>query len=159
MAAAYKRRSDGIRGAVWIDPGNGEYAFSFPVVGWDGVNEQWVPLLVNPDGTLPMDGPSGGGTSPWSNFGQSTPMTIPVTGESTVLLEANPLRLYASFTNNDVSTVYIEYSPDDAIYRVGYPLPPNATLTITLNELYTGQVSAIANGGLTANIRVIEGIM
>lgn len=96
---------------------------------------------------------------PWANFGQTTPKQVEVTDVSTLLLAANPFRLYASFANNDAvaKMVYLQYQ-NPAAWRHGKTLAYNAERDITLIELFTGQVNAIAETGTTVMIDVIEGV-
>src|SRR4051812_17791707 len=57
----------------------------------------------------------------WTAFGQSTPNTVTVGTTSVEVLDANPLRRYASFANYTQQTVYLEYGID-AEWQSGYIL-------------------------------------
>lgn len=93
----------------------------------------------------------------WANFGQSTPSQVNVGLTSTILLNANPNRLYASFMNNSSQTIYIQYKIN-AVWQQGFVIRPNAMRDITTIELFLGQVNAITQGS-SAMIDVIEGVL
>lgn len=93
----------------------------------------------------------------FSNFGQGTPSIIPVTNVSTILLSANPDRVFARIINNSSQRIFIQYGID-AIFKQGTPLSPNGIFTVTTEELFLGQINAITNTG-SVDIDVIEGVI
>lgn len=95
----------------------------------------------------------------WANFGQGTPDTVNVMDTSTPLLLANPLRLYASFTNNSTQSVYMQYQVA-AVWKRGEVLRPNQTSVIDATCLFLGQVNAITDTGApSVDIDVKEGVL
>lgn len=96
-------------------------------------------------------------TSGWSNFSQSTPKTVPVQDTSTILLEPNPDRLYASFTNNQDELIYLQYGIP-AEFGVGYPVAGRSSWIMDLSELNLVQINAVCASGLSVDIDVIEGV-
>jgi hypothetical protein len=98
-----------------------------------------------------------GGNTGWSNFAQSTPKQVAVTGASTQLLAANTNRLYARISNNSSQTIYLQYGVS-AIYQQGLRMSPGASFAITTIELFQGIINAITSSG-SVNIDVIEGVL
>lgn len=96
---------------------------------------------------------AGGG---WSNFAQRTPKIVVVGSASTLLLDVNPDRLYASFTNNTTQLIYLQYAIA-AVWQSGQPLPQNSTWEINTTSLFQGQVYGITDSG-TVEIDVKEGV-
>lgn len=96
---------------------------------------------------------SGGG---WTSFGQSTPKTVTVSDVSTLVLDTNTDRLYASFTNNSLQLVYLQYGIA-AEWQRGQPIPQNSTWEINTSSLFQGQVYAITESG-SVQIDVKEGV-
>lgn len=82
---------------------------------------------------------------------------MPVTDISTILLEPNPDRLYASFTNNQDELIYLQYGIP-AEFGVGYPVAGRSSWIMDLSELNLVQINAICASGLSVDIDVIEGV-
>lgn len=93
----------------------------------------------------------------WANFGQGTPDIVSVGPTTTILLNANPDRVYASFTNNSNFPIYLRYAIS-AVWQRGQLILPNSGWEILTTGLFLGQVSAITNGA-TVDIDVIEGVV
>lgn len=118
-----------------------------------GSDDQWY---INPTGAGAVFVVNPGGSSAWSNFGQSTPKQVTVTSTNTLLLNDNSLRLFASIANNSSQTIYIQYL-NDAEWQKGYRISPGGIWVIDGQGLYTGIVNAITNGS-PVDIDVIEGV-
>lgn len=83
--------------------------------------------------------------------------TRPLVGlTSTVILDANPERLYAEIRNNTTQQMWIAKGIP-AVVGQGTRINPGAIRMFTDNELYLGQFNAITIGSPN-NIEVEEGI-
>ena len=109
------------------------------------------------------------GTVPWvvsgtvteeqkgfSNVTAGFPTQIAVAASSTILLPANPLRVYAHISNNSGVPVYIQYSAN-ALVGQGIKLNNTSVLFISGSELWLGEINAVSTAG-TVNIDVFEGV-
>ena len=94
--------------------------------------------------------------SGYSSFGQGTPKTVSVQTSSTLLLGANPLRLYIQINNNGIKPIWLGQG-QDARVGFGQRLMPNAMKNFVANELYLGEITAISESGVV-NTDVIEGV-
>lgn len=135
-----------VDGALWVTPVGGGSLNNVNIFDSDG-----NPLTSTGGALNVNDGGVG-----WSSFGQSTPKQVTVNDTSTVLLNANPDRLYAKFSNNSQQTIYLQYGIN-AVWQEGQILFPNQTWTITTIELFLGQVNGITLTG-SIQLDVIEGV-
>lgn len=75
---------------------------------------------------------------------------------SALIIEGNPDRVYALFTNISTTPIYLSFS-NYARVREGIPLlTKGSTYEITSINLYTGPVSAIHSGTGTKTLCVVE---
>lgn len=97
---------------------------------------------------------AGGG---FSNLTPGTPTQISVGTSSTLLIAANPNRLYAHVVNNSGETIFIQYSVSAALNQ-GIRIPSRGFYTIESTNLWLGDINAI---GLIAGqlIDILEGIL
>lgn len=123
--------------------------------GWNGGTDNQARVFDNGDVSVRVSNPSGG--SGWANFAQSTPKLVAVSNVSTELLAANPLRVFATLSNNSSQTIYFQYS-NAAAWQTGYRLSPGGIWIINTIELFLGSVNAITQTGIV-NIGVIEGVV
>lgn len=110
---------------------------------------------VNSSGQLAVEATVTAQNPGWSQFGQSTPKQVAVTNSTTLILNSNTNRMYASVMNNSNQTIYLQYSVP-AIVGTGFRLMPGGVFIINNQELYQGQINAITKTG-SVNIDVIEG--
>lgn len=124
--------------------------------GFNGPNGNGNKAQVFSNGAVSVQVINPSGSGGWINFGQSTPKRVTVGNISTLLLSANPLRVFATLSNNSSQTIYFQYSTN-AAWQAGYRLSPGGIWVINTIELFLGQVNAITQTG-TVDIDVIEGV-
>lgn len=90
-------------------------------------------------------GAQGNGLVKFSSVSTSTSVSVATT-TGTLLLSANPNRVYARFMNNGGSAIYLNLGGTSTVAALkGVRLDNLGVYEINQNNLYTGQISAIAS--------------
>ena len=144
--------SKDIQSLVQADKINNNYTIKRKIL-WGADGQGFDVSLATP---LPVQGTFVAGSPGWSNFGQGTPVLIPVTNTSTMLLDSNPNRQFARVVNNTDQLIFIQYQID-AVLGIGVPLNTNGVFEINQSDLFLGRINAITESG-TIQILVIEGV-
>jgi hypothetical protein len=94
-------------------------------------------------------------TKGFSQLTPGYPKVVTVSTTSSVILPANPNRVYVHIIHQGNSAVYLQYLVDAQLQR-GITLLPGGLYTISGNDLWLGIVTAISTSN--QEIEVLEGI-
>lgn len=93
-----------------------------------------------------MVGGQTSGMVKFSSVASSTAKTIATTTGGTIVVPANPNRIYARFMNNGSASIYLNLGGTTTVATTnGIRLDALGVYEINQNNLYTGQVTAITS--------------
>ena len=166
VANAYSLREDGVRGSIWTNNGDGNWLFSYPVIGLTS-GGVWVPLQLNADGTVGISATFSGavnqglpGTQPW--LVSSTPVTVSTStitsvtvsaNTSTTLLNSNVNRKGVILFDQNATNCYVAMGASASSSSFSFIMVPFHNYNMDA-PIYTGAISANCSGG--GNILVTE---
>jgi hypothetical protein len=117
----------------------------------DGTHSGRKALKTSSDGTLHVTGSAASSNA----FATGTPTSVSVTSASTVIVPANPDRMFLRISNFTATAIWLQYN-GNAAPNTGVRLLPNTVFEINNLELFTGNIHAISAGG-TVSVGVFEG--
>lgn len=164
-ANTYSLREDGVRGTIWTNNGDGNWLFSYPTIGLSTAG--WVPLALNPDGTIGISASFSGavdqgapGTEPWPvSLTPQTSTTATITnvsvtaGVSEILLNTNTNRKGFKIFDQDATQCYVAMTSTASPTLFSVILMPFG-ITNSDGTVYQGPISAYCSG--SGNILVTE---
>lgn len=165
LAQAYSLREDGVRGSIWTNNGDGNFLTSYPMIGLSSIG--WVPLSLNPDGTIGISATFSGavdqglpGTLPWLvtsallTVSSSTITNVSVTANlSQSLLNSNSNRKGVIIFDQSATNCYVAMNATSSPTAFSFIMVPFQNYNMD-QPIYQGAVSAYCTSN--GNLQVTE---